>query len=93
MPILKRTGLIMMKHSFFSYLHGHFGRSLFTPGTMLSALGVFLLLLFLSFLLAEEFGKLVQRFTLKNGLRLLLLERHLSPMVAIYNPVPGRYGR
>ena len=51
---------------------------------MLSALGIFLLLLLPSLLSAQELGERVQRFTLKNGLRLLMLERHLSPTVAIY---------
>jgi len=51
---------------------------------MLSALGIFLLLLLPSLLLAQEFGERVQSLTFKNGLRLLMLERHLSPTVAIY---------
>jgi len=34
--------------------------------------------------LAQGLGERVQRFTLKNGLRLLTLERHLSPTVALY---------
>jgi predicted Zn-dependent peptidase len=74
----------MMRNNFSSSLQRHFGRRLFSPGAMLPALGIFLLLLLPSFLLAEELGKRVQRFTLKNGLRLLTLERHLSPTVAIY---------
>ncbi|MEI7671804.1 MAG: insulinase family protein, partial [Deltaproteobacteria bacterium] len=49
----------------------------------------FLGLLFLFFLLPSplfsyELAKKVQTFTLKNGLRLLILERHLSPTVSIY---------
>ena len=43
-----------------------------------------LLLLLPSAPLAQELGERVQRFTLKNGLRLLMLERHLSPTVSIY---------
>lgn len=50
----------------------------------LSALGIVILLFLPSLLPAQEFGKKVERFTLDNGLRLLLLERHLSPTVAIY---------
>jgi predicted Zn-dependent peptidase len=51
---------------------------------MLSVLGIFLLLLLPSRLWAQEFGEKVQSLTFKNGLRLLMLERHLSPTVAIY---------
>jgi predicted Zn-dependent peptidase len=51
---------------------------------VLSMLGMAILLLIPSLLPAQEFEKRVQRFTLDNGIRLLLLERHLSPTVAIY---------
>lgn len=33
---------------------------------------------------AKELDQRVQRFTLKNGLRVLMMERHISPTVAIY---------
>lgn len=51
---------------------------------VLSALGLLIGLLLPSLLPAQEFGPKVERFTLDNGLRLLLLRRHLSPTVAIY---------
>jgi predicted Zn-dependent peptidase len=61
---------------------------------------LFLLLLFPSPLFSYELAKKVQTFTLKNGLRLLMLERHLSPTVSIYiryragavNEVEGKTG-
>jgi predicted Zn-dependent peptidase len=37
-----------------------------------------------SCLFSEGLGERVERVTLKNGLRLLMLERHLSPTVSIY---------
>lgn len=43
-----------------------------------------LLLLLPSPLFSYELTEKVQSFTLKNGLRLLMLERHLSPTVSIY---------
>jgi predicted Zn-dependent peptidase len=46
---------------------------------------LFLLMLLLpSSLFSYELAERVQTFTLKNGLRLLMLERHLSPTIAIY---------
>ena len=74
----------MMRNSSSSSLHRLFGGRPFSPGARLSALGIFLLLFLPSLLLAQELGERVQRFTLKNGLRLLTLERHLSPTVALY---------
>jgi len=41
-------------------------------------------LLFPSPIFSYELENRVQAFTLKNGLRLLMLERHLSPTVSIY---------
>jgi predicted Zn-dependent peptidase len=74
----------MMRNSPSSFLHRLLGIHPFSPGAMLSVLGISLLLLLPSLLLAEELGERIQRFTLKNGLRLLTLERHLSPTIAIY---------
>jgi predicted Zn-dependent peptidase len=56
------------------------------PHAIFTPLGILLLLLLLlpSPLFSYELAKAVQTFTLKNGLRLLLLERHISPTVAIY---------
>jgi predicted Zn-dependent peptidase len=75
-----------MRSSVSSVFHKPFGRyPSFLGALLLPVLGMIILLLALpSPLPAQEFGKKVQRHTLKNGLRLLLLERHLSPTVAIY---------
>jgi predicted Zn-dependent peptidase len=43
-----------------------------------------LLLLLPSLLFSYDIENRIQAFTLKNGLRLLMLERHLSPTVSIY---------
>jgi hypothetical protein len=72
------------KSSFFQ--HRLLGRQpLMCGARLLTTLG-FLLLLLLhpSLLFSYELGERVQTFTLKNGLRLLMLERHLSPTVTIY---------
>lgn len=64
----------------------HFGKSRFIPHTIFTTLGIlFFLLIFLSPpLFSYELAEKVQTYTLKNGLRLLMLERRLSPTVAIY---------
>jgi predicted Zn-dependent peptidase len=65
--------------------HRRFGKSPFIPHAIFTSLGIlFLLLLLPSPLFSYELAEAVQTFTLKNGLRLLMLERHLSPTVAIY---------
>lgn len=46
--------------------------------------GFFSLLLFPPFLSAQGLAERVQRFKLDNGIRLITLQRHLSPTVAIY---------
>jgi len=85
MPTLKRAKSIKMKNSVSFAFHHPFGKRPFISGAiLLTALGIFLLLLLPSRISAQELGKKVQRFTLKNGLRLIMLERHLSPTVAIY---------
>ena len=65
----------------------HSGKSQRIPRITFSLLGslfFFLLLLLPSPLFCYDLAKSVQTFTLKNGLRLLMLERHLSPTVSIY---------
>ena len=63
-----------------------FDKSPFIPNAIFTTLGILFLLPLLlpSPLFSYELAKKVQTFTLKNGLRLLMLERHLSPTVAIY---------
>jgi predicted Zn-dependent peptidase len=74
-----------MRNSVSLVFQNHFGERPYISGAMIfSALGIFLLLLFPSLLLAQDLGERIQRFTFNNGLRLLTLERHLSPTVAIY---------
>jgi len=50
----------------------------------ISSLVLASLLLLPSYLFPYELENRVQAFTLKNGLRLLMLERHMSPTVSIY---------
>ena len=85
MPTIKRPRFIAMKGSLSFSLYNLFWKhpSVFST-VVLSTLGTVILLLLPSLLPAQEFGEKVERFTLDNGLRLLLLERHLSPTVAIY---------
>jgi predicted Zn-dependent peptidase len=54
--------------------------------TIPTLIQVFLLLLWLQTLYAAEhdLGNRVQKLTLKNGMKVLLLERHLSPTVSMY---------
>ncbi len=60
-------------------------RSRFGLTTVFFIMGLFLVVLSNSCLLAADgLGNRVQRVTLKNGLKLLMLERHLSPTVSIY---------
>jgi predicted Zn-dependent peptidase len=73
-----------MKNSSSPSPHRLLGERPFRPGAMFSAVGIFVLLFLPSLLSAAELEKRVQRFTLKNGIRLLMLERHLSPTVALY---------
>jgi predicted Zn-dependent peptidase len=47
-------------------------------------LPIFLVLLFPTLLLAMDLEKQVEKFVLKNGLTVLILERHISPTVACY---------
>jgi predicted Zn-dependent peptidase len=57
----------------------------FDPHKIPLVWGLFLFLILLpSLLSAEELGQRIQRVTLKNGLRLLMLERHHSPTVSLY---------
>ena len=85
MPTLKRARFITMRNSVYFAFHHHVGeRPYISSAMLLFALGIFLLLLLPSLLSAQELEEKVQRFTLKNGLRLIMLERHLSPTVAIY---------
>jgi predicted Zn-dependent peptidase len=74
---------MMRNNSSFSPRH-RIGGQLFHPVAMPFALGFIFLLLLPSHLPAQGLGERVQRVTLQNGLRLLMLERHLSPTVAIY---------
>jgi predicted Zn-dependent peptidase len=74
----------MIDSSPFSF-HHHFHKHPHIYGAILVSILGFLVLIFLpSALPAQEFGEKIQRFTLKNGLKLIMLERHLSPTVAIY---------
>jgi predicted Zn-dependent peptidase len=74
-----------MRNSAVFAFHHHFGKHPYISRVMLlSFQGIFLLLFLPSFLLAQNFVDKVQRLTLKNGLRLIMLERHLSPTIAIY---------
>ena len=63
-----------------------FEKSPFILNAIFTTLGIvsFLMLLLPSFLFSYELAEAVKSFTLENGLRLLMLERHLSPTVAIY---------
>jgi predicted Zn-dependent peptidase len=54
------------------------------PFYFISSLVLASLLLLPSCLFSYELENRVQAFTLKNGLRLLMLERHLSPTVSMY---------
>ncbi|MEK7243556.1 MAG: insulinase family protein, partial [Thermodesulfobacteriota bacterium] len=65
---------------------GRFGKSPFIRHAIFTTLGIlFFLLIFLSPpLFSYELAEKVQTYTLKNGLRLLMLERRLSPTVSIY---------
>ncbi len=73
-----------MKSSFFFSLHRQLRRFPLIDTARLFSLAVLLLLLFPSLILSQGLGERVQRFTLGNGLRLLTLERKLSPTISIY---------
>jgi len=64
----------------------HSGKSLRVPPIIFTLFGsLFFILFFLpSPLFCYDLAKSVHSFTLKNGLRLLMLKRHLSPTVSIY---------
>jgi predicted Zn-dependent peptidase len=73
-----------MRNSVSDTFHNRFAKRPFSSSALLIFAMGMIILLIPSLLSAQEFGKNIQRVTLKNGLRLLLLERHLSPTVAIY---------
>lgn len=50
----------------------------------LSALEIVFLLIFLSVIAAQGLAERIQRFTLRNGIRLVMLQRQMSPSVAVY---------
>ena len=72
-----------MRSSAFGFHHRHGKGSPFFRA-ILAALSLIIITFPPSPLVAQDFLNKVQRITLNNGLRLIMLEKHLSPTVSIY---------
>lgn len=84
MPLEGEDVVISMKNRPYLSPYSIYLRSRSDLEINLGVLLIILLILLPSCLFAGGLGERVQRVTLKNGLRLLMLERHLSPTVSIY---------